>query len=77
MASRKTRWTRRKLLSLGIPTVVIPGLLIAMVLGWNPAQLRKIKNYSQIISVFPTGGVNHKAGSLIGRFFDISSVGVI
>lgn len=57
MASRKTRWTRRKLLALGIPAVLVPGFLIAMVLGWNPAQLRKIKNYSQVTSVFPTGGV--------------------
>lgn len=57
MAKKKKRWTRRRLLALGVPAVLIPGLLIAMVLGWNPAKFGSVKNYQQIKTIFPTSGV--------------------
>lgn len=57
LRTRARRWTRRRLLSLGIPAVLIPGLLIAMALGWNPLKLEGIKNYQQIKTIFPANGV--------------------
>lgn len=58
MAKRKVRrWTRGRLLALGVPAVLIPGLLIAMALGWNPTKLVRVKEYHQIETIFPTNGV--------------------
>jgi endonuclease YncB( thermonuclease family) len=51
------RWTRKKLLAIGIPAVLIPGILTAVVLGWNPKVLEKAKNYYEITSLFPKTGV--------------------
>ena len=42
---------------LGVPAVLIPGIMIAMVLGWNPGVLERVKNYHQIETVFPSSGV--------------------
>lgn len=53
----KNPWTRRKLLGFGIPAVLIPGLLIAMALGWNPAKLTSVKNYHEIKTIFPSSGM--------------------
>lgn len=33
------RWTRKKLLALSVPAILIPGFLAAMFLGWRPNQL--------------------------------------
>lgn len=57
MVRKKTRWTRKRLLALGVPAVLIPGLLIAMALGWNPTKLGSVKNYHQIKTIFPERGV--------------------
>ena len=58
MAKKKAqRWTRRRLIALGVPAVLIPGLLIAMALGWNPARFGSVKNYHQIKTIFPASGV--------------------
>lgn len=51
------RWTRRRLLALGVPAVLIPGLLIAMALGWKPTELARVKNYHEIKTIFPSNGV--------------------
>jgi len=51
------RWTRKKLLAIGIPAVLIPGILTAVVLGWNPTVLEKAKDYYEIASLFPKAGV--------------------
>lgn len=51
------RWTRRRLLALGVPAVLIPGLLIAMALGWNPTKLERVKEYHQIKTIFPSSGM--------------------
>lgn len=53
----KNPWTRRRLLALGVPAVLIPGLLIAMVLGWKPTQLASVTNYHKIKSIFPSNGM--------------------
>ena len=57
MAKRKERWTRKRLFALGVPAVLIPGLLIAMALGWNPTKLRGVTDYHQIKTIFPASGV--------------------
>lgn len=54
---KKRRWTRRWLLALGVPAVLIPGLLVAMVLGWKPTQLTSVKNYYEIKTMFPASGI--------------------
>lgn len=62
-------------MALGIPAVLIPGLLIAMALGWNPTKLTSVKNYHQIKTIFPTSGV--VAGVTDGDTFSLqNSVGV-
>lgn len=50
------RWDRKRLLALGIPAVLIPGILIAITLGWNPTQLAKSKEYYSIKTLFPKTG---------------------
>lgn len=58
MAKKKQkRWTRGRLLALGVPAVLIPGLFIAMVLGWKPTQLASVKNYHEIKTIFPSSGI--------------------
>lgn len=58
MAKKKARrWTRGRLLALGVPAVLIPGLLIAMALGWNPRKLGGVKDYHQIKTIFPSSGM--------------------
>lgn len=51
------RWTRKRLFALGVPAVLIPGLLIAMALGWNPTKLGGVKDYHQIKTIFPSSGM--------------------
>lgn len=69
------RWTRKKLLALGLPAVLIPGILIAMALGWNPTKLASVKTYHSITSIFPSNG---KVASVIdGDTFELQNgVGV-
>ncbi|MBI5620545.1 thermonuclease family protein [Candidatus Gottesmanbacteria bacterium] len=58
--SRKkhTRWmTRKQLIAFGVPAVLIPGLLIAIALGWKPDLLTTVKNYHQIKTIFPSSGM--------------------
>lgn len=49
-------WDRKRLFALGIPAVLIPGILIAITLGWNPTQLAKSKEYYSIKTLFPKTG---------------------
>lgn len=55
--SRKSHWNRRNLAALGIPAVLIPGLMLAITLGWRPGVLTKSANYYQNASVFPKSGI--------------------
>lgn len=56
---RKTqkRWTKARLAGLGIPAVLIPGILLAVALGWNPTKLANVSNYHKIQTIFPESGV--------------------
>lgn len=55
MGKKKTFWTREKLLKMGVPLVLIPGLLLGLRLGWG--NVEKIKNYYQDKTVFPVSGM--------------------
>lgn len=57
LRTQEKRWTRGRLLALGLPAVLIPGILIAMALGWNPTKLASVKNYHDIKTIFPASGV--------------------
>lgn len=50
-------WTKERLVRLGIPAVLIPGIILAITLGWNPTKLANVKNYHDIKQVFPDRGV--------------------
>jgi micrococcal nuclease len=45
--------TRRQLLQLGVPAVLIPGLILAATLGWNWQRELKTQNYYQNERIFP------------------------
>lgn len=53
---KKERWTKERLVRLGIPAILIPGILLAIILGWNPAKLAEVKNYHEIKQMFPDSG---------------------
>ena len=54
---KKTKWTRKRLIALGIPAVFIPGFLTAILLGWNPAKLLTVNNYHDVKTLFPKTGI--------------------
>ena len=56
------RWTREKLTKRGVPKMLIPGLMLAMALGWQADKLLEAKNYYEIKAVFPKSAV---AGGVI------------
>lgn len=45
---------RKKLLTLGVPAVLIPGILLAIGLGWNPHELLSTKNSYTNTRIFPS-----------------------
>jgi endonuclease YncB( thermonuclease family) len=51
------KWTKTTLMALGIPAVLIPGILFATTLGWNPKPLASVKDYFHINAVFPYSGI--------------------
>lgn len=58
MSKKKARrWTRGRLLALGSPAVLIPGILISIALGWNPTKLANTYDYHAIITIFPSTGI--------------------
>ena len=42
---------------LGIPAVLIPGIILAVTLGWNPTKFTNVTNYHNIKQIFPDSGV--------------------
>lgn len=75
LRTQEKRWTRKRLIALGIPAVLIPGLLIAMALGWNPVKLGGVKDYHQIQTIFPSNGL--VASVIDGDTFELQNgVGV-
>ncbi|MDO8571796.1 MAG: thermonuclease family protein [bacterium] len=57
LGTRAKRWTRKRLIALGVPAMLIPGLLIALALGWNPVSLGSVKDYHEIRQIFPSSGI--------------------
>lgn len=53
----KKKFSAKDLLKKGVPAVLIPGLLVAGILGWKSGALEKIKNYYQMKDLFPASGV--------------------
>jgi endonuclease YncB( thermonuclease family) len=49
--------TAKSLAKLGVPAVLIAGLLTAQVLGWNAKAFDKIQNYYQLKALFPSSGI--------------------
>lgn len=45
------------MVKLGIPAVLIPGIILAITLGWNPAKLAEVRDYHEIKQVFPDSGI--------------------
>lgn len=58
---KKSFWTREKLVKIGVPSVLITGILFANSMGWKPDVLFKTQNYYENEAVFPksamAGGV--------------------
>lgn len=54
---RKSRRTRERLVRLGIPAVLIPGIILAISLGWNPTKFASVTDYHKIKTVFPDSGI--------------------
>ena len=52
----KVSWNKKRLLALGIPVIMIPGILLAIALGWNPATLLTAPKYYQNKTAFPVIG---------------------
>lgn len=50
-------WTAKELLKKGVPAVLIPGFIVAMLLGWKGDILQKARNYYSIKQVFPSHGI--------------------
>jgi len=48
--------TSQKLKKLGVPSVLIAGLLAASALGWKTGAFDKIKNYYELKALFPASG---------------------
>ncbi len=48
--------SRLDLVKYGLPSVLIPGLLLAVFLGWNPQKLFQSSNYYKNTSIFPKSG---------------------
>ncbi|MEK7533291.1 MAG: thermonuclease family protein [Patescibacteria group bacterium] len=55
MKQKKISWNKQQLLALGIPMVMIPGILLAVLLGWNPTTFIKTDYYQNKL-VFPVSG---------------------
>lgn len=55
--AKKSFWTREKLKKIGVPGVLIPGIILAVAFGWQADKLLETKNYYQNESIFPKSAV--------------------
>lgn len=46
----KPSWNKKRLLALGIPVIMIPGMLLALSFGWNPINLK-------LSTIFPSSSL--------------------
>ena len=56
-SNKKKPMSAKELLKKGVPAVLIPGLILAGVLGWKGEELKKAINYHQIKTIFPYEGI--------------------
>jgi endonuclease YncB( thermonuclease family) len=49
--------TAKTLIKIGVPAVLIPGLIMAGVLGWKGEEIRNITDFYRIKTIFPDSGV--------------------
>ena len=49
-------WNRKTLLAYGLPAVLIPGIMFALSLGWNPTSLFTQPSYYLNKTIFPSKG---------------------
>jgi endonuclease YncB( thermonuclease family) len=54
---KTSKFTAGDLLKKGVPAVLIPGLLVALALGWNGEVLQKMGSWRNSQEVFPSQGV--------------------
>ena len=54
---KANNWTRHRLFALGIPAVLIPGILLSLSFGWNPQKLLRSMHYYDNATIFPTRGI--------------------
>lgn len=75
LTNLKTFLSRKVLVALGIPTIFIPGLVLASILGWNwKHDLKALRNsggYQQSSVIFPTEA--YVTNVLDGDTFEISN----
>lgn len=50
-------WTKERLLKLGLPAVLVPGILAAIAFGFKPEILETVKDFHQIEAIFPKAAV--------------------
>jgi endonuclease YncB( thermonuclease family) len=53
----KKRWSREQLQKFGVPAILIPGILLALALGWNPSKLLQSNYYYSNTNIFPKSGI--------------------
>lgn len=53
----KKKLNVKSLLRKSVPAVLIPGLLVATVLGWKIGALSKVQDYYKLKLVFPSSGI--------------------
>lgn len=54
---KKSRVRAVDLVKKGVPAVLIPGILVAITLGWNASSISSIRNWYGSRRVFPTTGI--------------------
>ncbi len=78
--TEKTSWSVRALLSLGIPMVLIPGILFAHHLGWNPENFPALFQQSYASTIFVHTGVVKKVNDgdtfVLDNGFSVRMLGI-
>jgi len=54
---QKKKLTAKSLKKLGVPAILIAGILTSQALGWNAKAFESVKNYYKLKQLFPTSGI--------------------
>lgn len=54
---KRKKLNRNNLLKKGVPYILIPGLILASVLGWKTGAFEKVSDYYKMKQLFPKAGV--------------------